>query len=64
VKNAIEKAVLDAAPELGGVVLEGIVAPAPAPGNGSAVPVTIGPSPRAAGKVVPVSIGPRPQGGR
>jgi Fe-S cluster biogenesis protein NfuA len=64
VKNAVEKAVLDAAPELGGVVLEGIVAPASAPGNGSAVPVTIGPSPRAAGKVVPVSIGSRPQGGR
>ena len=64
VKNAVEKAVLDAAPELGGVVLEGIVAPASAPGNGSAVPVTIGPSPRAAGKVVPVSIGSRPQGAR
>ncbi len=64
VKNAIEKAVLDAAPELGGVVLEGIVAPVPAPANGNAVPVSIGPSPRAAGKVVPVSIGPRPEGVR
>ena len=64
VKNAIEKAVLDAAPELAGVVLEGIVAPAPPDGNGRAVPVSIGPSPRASGKVVPVSIGPRPQGGR
>ena len=64
VKNAVEKAVLDAAPELAGVVLEGIVAPAPATGNGSAVPVSIGPSPRAQGKVVPVSIGPRPEGGR
>jgi Fe-S cluster biogenesis protein NfuA len=66
VKNAVEKAVLDAAPELAGVVLEGIVAPAPPPanGNGRAVPVSIGPSPRAQGKVVPVSIGPRPEGGR
>jgi Fe-S cluster biogenesis protein NfuA len=64
VKNAIEKAVLDAAPELGGVVLEGMVAPVPAPANGNAVPVSIGPSPRAAGKVVPVSIGPRPEGVR
>jgi Fe-S cluster biogenesis protein NfuA len=63
VKNAVEKAVLDAAPELAGVVLEGIVAPAPPLGNGSAVPVSIGPSPRAQGKVVPVSIGPRPEGG-
>ncbi len=64
VKNAIEKAVLDAAPELGGVVLEGIMAPVPAPANGNAVPVSIGQSPRAAGKVVPVSIGPRPEGVR
>jgi Fe-S cluster biogenesis protein NfuA len=64
VKNAVEKAVLDAAPELAGVVLEGITAPAPPPANGSAVPVSIGPSPRAQGKVVPVSIGPRPQGSR
>ena len=64
VKNAVEKAVLDAAPELAGVVLEGIVAPVPATGNGGAVPVSIGPSPRAQGKVVPVSIGPRPEGGR
>jgi Fe-S cluster biogenesis protein NfuA len=63
VKNAVEKAVLDAAPELAGVVLEGL-APAPLPGNGSAVPVSIGPSPRTQGKVVPVSIGPRPEGGR
>jgi Fe-S cluster biogenesis protein NfuA len=62
VKNALEKAVLDAAPELAGVVLEGLVPPAPPPGNGSAVPVSIGPSPRASGKVVPVSIGPRPKG--
>jgi Fe-S cluster biogenesis protein NfuA len=64
VKNAVEKAVLDAAPELAGVVLEGLVAPAPPAANGRAVPVSIGPSPRASGKVVPVSIGPRPQGGR
>lgn len=61
VKNAIEKAVLEAAPELAGVVLEGMVAPPPV-GNGTAVPVSIGPSPRASGKVVPVSIGPRPKG--
>ena len=62
VKNAVEKAVLDAAPELAGVVLEGFVAPVPTSANGSAVPVSIGPSPRASGKVVPVSIGPRPKG--
>jgi Fe-S cluster biogenesis protein NfuA len=62
VRNAIEKAVLDAAPELAGVVLEGMVAPAAPAGNGTAVPVSIGPSPRASGKVVPVSIGPRPKG--
>ncbi len=64
VKNAVEKAVLDAAPELAGVVLEGLVAPALPAANGRAVPVSIGPSPRAAGKVVPVSIGPRPEGVR
>jgi Fe-S cluster biogenesis protein NfuA len=56
VKDAIEKAVTDAAPELGGVELAGVFAPPPTPtGNGTpvsigtksnAVPVTIGRAPR------------------
>ena len=54
VKEAIEKAVTDAAPELGGVDLQGVFAPPPAV-NGTpisigtkrnAVPVTIGRAPR------------------
>ena len=55
VKDAIEKAVTDAAPELGGVELAGLFAPAPPVSNGTpvsigtktnAVPVTIGRAPR------------------
>ena len=55
VKEAVEKAVMDAAPELGGVELNGVFEP-PAPGSGTpvaigtkqsnAVPVTIGRAPR------------------
>jgi Fe-S cluster biogenesis protein NfuA len=55
VKDAVEKAVTDAAPELGGVVLEGLFAPPPASGNGT--PVTIGTKSNA----VPVSIGRAPR---
>jgi Fe-S cluster biogenesis protein NfuA len=55
VKDAIEKAVTDAAPELGGVELAGVFAPPPPTSNGTpvsigtksnAVPVTIGRAPR------------------
>ncbi len=54
VKEAIEKAVTDAAPELGGVELAGVFAPPPA-GNGT--PVTIGTKSNA----VPVTIGRAPR---
>ncbi|MGH9003563.1 MAG: NifU family protein, partial [Acidimicrobiia bacterium] len=60
VKDAIEKAVSDAAPELGGVELAGLFAPAPAappPGNGT--PITLGPT--KTGNAVPVSIGRAPR---
>ena len=55
VKEAVEKAVTDAAPELGGVMLDGVFARAAAPGNGT--PVSIGTKSNA----VPVSIGRAPR---
>ncbi|MGH9038790.1 MAG: NifU family protein [Acidimicrobiia bacterium] len=59
VKDAIEKAVSDAAPELGGVELAGLFAPAPAaPANGG-TPITLGAT--KGGNAVPVSIGRAPR---
>jgi len=61
VKDAIEKAVSDAAPELGGVELAGLFAPAPAappPGNGT--PITLGAT-KGGSNAVPVSIGRAPR---
>jgi Fe-S cluster biogenesis protein NfuA len=55
VKDAVEKAVTAAAPELGGVVLEGLFALPPAAGNGT--PVSIGTKSTA----VPVSIARAPR---
>ena len=56
VKEAVEKAVMDAAPELGGVELQGVFAPAAPTGNGT--PVSIG---RKTGNAVPVTIGRAPR---
>ncbi|MGH8975533.1 MAG: NifU family protein [Acidimicrobiia bacterium] len=58
VKDAIEKAVSDAAPELGGVELAGLFAPPP-PAAGNGTPITLGAT--KGGNAVPVSIGRAPR---
>jgi Fe-S cluster biogenesis protein NfuA len=58
VKDAIEKAVSDAAPELGGVELVGLFVPPPPP-SGNGTPITLGAA--KGGNAVPVTIGRAPR---
>jgi len=60
VKDAIEKAVQEAAPELGGVELAGLFAPAPAAPSGNGTPITLGAT-KGGSNAVPVSIGRAPR---